>query len=492
MFLVLRRADGPHLPFSEILRRIEIAFRVASLRAVKGIGSPGIQPVRQRFFGALHQLRHAFLSFFVAAQFIPQRQHHKGRVLSEHVQYFRQFFPVISERHIAFKSVRRIPVGKLRLHQHPDPICCREGRFRRAVGMKPHAVHAVGLIAPQNLFPFPFRHGRMPRFRPGGAVGLAPQEDPPPVQAKAVFTVRKKGPEAGKKGCFVRFARMAVRLQSNPDGIELRIFHLPFSNIFRQRNPRNTDCPDTAGYSFRMFPHTPCQRVAFHPDRHAAFCCTFRCADFRLKTHTASVRVHHHPRVQQKNGRLCFQPDVSDQSVPVGLCFVRSRRGIQNRLCRPFRIAVVAGKADLVFSRPQRFRFKHPGSRQRSRKERPRLLPVHRQQQLPASFDANDAAPALRRSFPKNLACKACRPGIGHFPGEPGSDALRSVFFGERRRRRLPEFFRAVRNPDAVFVQRAGKLSLRFQTVLKPYLPFSGKIHSNLLSRVLEALPYCL
>ena len=94
---VPRRADRPHLVLPEVLGGIEITLRVAPLRPVEGVGSPGVQPVRQEIPGLPDQRFHPFLSFFIAGQFVSQRQHHKGGMVPQRPLDFPQLRPVIVE-----------------------------------------------------------------------------------------------------------------------------------------------------------------------------------------------------------------------------------------------------------------------------------------------------------------------------------------------------------------------------------------------------------
>ena len=378
-------------------------------------------------------------------------------------------------------------MAQLRLHQHAHFVRGSESRLRRAVGMEPDAVHPIGLIPLQNLFPCSRVHRRMPGLRPGCAVGLAAQKNPLPVQAQPVPRVRFKAPHPDGHAQFIPAQGPArpPHEHSQLQRVEPRMLRAPAL----QPGPPQPQPGQPHGLSAlrrpqRPGPHLVFQRVADETDLHLRPGSLRAPANIRLQLRRFHFRIADQPRACQEDRRFRLQADFAKNAVPVGLGFIRRRGGVENRLRRPARIAVVRHKPELVFPGPQRPGFESPGGGERSRRHRLRRFPVHPQAQLPASLRGDNPAASFRQGVQRDLPGEFRRSGIGMLPCKPGADRV----FPEKIILRpaggnfaVPLFFRPVRAADSVLVQRTGQAGLRLRAVPQPNQPFSGKIDRDFL-----------
>ena len=95
-----------------------------------------------------------------------------------------------------------VPVGELGLHHHAQLVGGGKGGLRRAVGVEPHDVDAVGLVHLQHLAPGLHRHGGMALLGELGAVGLPPQEESAAVEGQAAL-LGAKGAHAKADCLFI-------------------------------------------------------------------------------------------------------------------------------------------------------------------------------------------------------------------------------------------------------------------------------------------------
>ena len=160
----------------------EVTHGIAAYLAIVDVGAVGIEPGDVYPAGQGQQRVHAFMPQFARRQLVAQRQHHKRGVIGIGRKDLPKLPLIILPRRLALQRVHGIPVGKLRLHQHPQSVRRFKGGLRRAPGVKANKIHAVRLVGFHDLHPCPNVHRRMAGLRKHGAVGLAPQEQPSPVQ----------------------------------------------------------------------------------------------------------------------------------------------------------------------------------------------------------------------------------------------------------------------------------------------------------------------
>ena len=443
-------------------RGVKIALAVAAALPIEGVGAVCIQARGIRMPRKVQQLVHAFHALFARHQLVAERQHHKRRMICKREQRLPQLLRVTGIALIRFKRRMRIPVRKLGLHHHAQPV----RRFKRGLGrrmrMKAHAVHAVRAIRPQRMQPCVHVHRPIARFRKNGAVRLAPQENHAAVERQPSAAVIAEIAHAeGYAPRIQPFARCAQL-------VEETVVLVPPMNIRPQREIARPDflCSPR---SVRMYGLRARKRVAFKRQLSApAFLRGKRNAHIRH----ASVRIHAY--AFDKRLLLHAQPQISQQTVPVGLRFVRRSGGIENLIARPAGIAVIDGNLKQIVAPQKPRHLQHVRRAERLTVEVRRERSVHPERKLARALALEEHAVA-RQDFRLDAARIHGRPFVGIFARIARRNHAGGVKGRVPLHVRMPGVAVFIGETDAVLIQRARQLR-GVKPSLHLALPFSRKI----------------
>ena len=149
---------------------------------------------------------------------------------------------------------------------------------------------------------------------------------------------------------------------------------------------------------------------------------------------------------------LRAQTDKTQQTVPVGLGFVRGGGGIDDGVTGPGGIAVIRQENQFIMAGDQARNFKTVRGGQGGGLSRLRFPAVYQQAKLPGPLHIHKDA-ALRHR-PVHRTGDACQPLEGIFPGQPGDDGIPvPVKTDAAYLVHLPLTGRIVPEADAAFIQ---------------------------------------
>ena len=456
------RKGSPHFLVKIIGGGIKIAVPITALRPIMHVRAVGIEPCPVQVSGLVQKLRHPFMSLPGSMELISKGQHHKGRMICQHPDDLAKLALIIGKALLRLKGIPGIPVGKFRLHQYAHLIRRKKSGLRRTVGMKPHTVNPVGFVGFQYVRPFLHGHGTVSRLRKLRTVRLASKKNCPPVQRQPSICSRREIPDS--KGNCRFFTRYNLRRQL----IQPAFVFVPAPYLCAERQVFQHDLRPSG---FHAGLHSGILPKGLRPDAQSS---APRPVSAQIRFDRESVPMRINPHGFQKNRLLHAQTYKSQNAVPIGLCLIRSRRRIRDRIMGQPRIAVIRNQSDLMLSLPDIRKLIHMRRADGGLHKIRNLHPIHQQPQNPGPLRLQKKSFPLRQG--KGYAAgKPCLPLIGMLSGKPCEDRAVSAKFLAKRSEsavRMPLVFASVMASDLILVQCSRKLHAISLSVTDIRLPF--------------------
>ena len=338
-------------------------------------------------------------------------------------------------------------MGKLRLYHHSQLICCPKGRFRRTPGMKTHAIYAIRSIDFEDFFPFCFCHGWMTFFRKYTAVRLSPEKKSSSIKRQSETFIYAEN--ANAKSLFPLIQQLFSCQQLCIHRIDIPFLLIPFSTASFQWNLLLKFHPAPAEHNNFS------QKGLAAKTQSPVFPNLLRRGNLSPYQNTIFHRIN--PKRRKESLSCPVNRKITQNSVPVGLCLIRSRRRRQNRIDRPAGIFVVHRELHFYQLTGKICNFKHIRSAQTSLFKNFYLFSIDKKSQLSRPFHFQKKSASLCRRKPYFSAVPgASLPGMQSC--KPGCK-LRRIFM-----------------PHLVSIQRTRKINLTVRKSFSFQLPFSPQI----------------